>query len=802
MPFPSLTLTAVESTLNNITLHEPIDITILDKLINSDLLKDSFHNPTADLLYSNEREQLLAYKKLVKSGKAEVKYVRTTGMSFGRCNPVKALGLFCIRREIRQTLTKGKYIDIDIENCHPSILLQVCKKYGIECDNLEDYVLNRSKYLNEVMDTYGVTRDPSKRLFIILLYFGLFETWARDNNTNKPATKNIKNFAKEIKEIGERIKTENPAILEEVKKNKEKKGISKFNETGSVVSYFLQELECRILEKIFQYCKTKCLIPADKECVLCADGIMILEEYYTESLLKQFNTIIKEEFELDLTFTTKEMTEDYLEILDDHILTEELIVSRSIGGDYNIRLDIDKKVDFNIATLNNYFYADIEALGEEKYLKYFNWTNSFTYFNAYHAHFYISNNIYKIFNNEIVAYESFNTTFNHLHFTLEKVKHRFTNLYLESRHKRCFSTFHFKPNNKETDDKYNLFSGFRYETDDNTTWDYEVVKTFINHIEYITKEDSIEGRYDELVAEEGKEPTYKKPLTNYILNWFSHIIQKPQIKTKVALVIFSLTEGVGKNVISDIFSELIKGYSAKFRDTTALTDRFNAEMMGKLFVVGDEINARAQDVANELKDIVARTTENIELKGKDKLLLDDYKNYYFTTNNENVFKVTNTDRRYTFIEAPDDKKELAYYTALFAFKDNKESMKQLFNFFNSRDISTFEPAKIVMTEYKTRLILANLPAYIKFAKDQVNYLRGETLTPAELYEMSVKYAKDKRMVSTYTQRLFTLQFKKVFDKYHQLNPDPKKRTSEYVFPDSDTLASEIDKLIEEKYINV
>ena len=33
-------------------------------------------------------------------------------------------------------------------------------------------------------------------------------------------------------------------------------------------------------------------------------------------------------------------------------------------------------------------------------------------------------------------------------------------------------------------------------------------------------------------------------------------------------------------------------------------------------------------------------TDNIELKGKDKLEgVSDYKNYYFTTNNENVFKI-------------------------------------------------------------------------------------------------------------------------------------------------------------------
>jgi hypothetical protein len=781
MPCPSLTLTAVESKLNNLTLHEDIDVSVLDKLINSDLLKDSFHNPTASLLYSSEREQLQAYKKLIKLGKAEVKYVRTTGMSFGRCNPVKALGLFCIRREIRHTLAKTKYTDIDIENCHPAILLQICKKYDIDCDNLEDYVVNRAKYLKEVMETYEVNRDSAKKLFIQLLYFGSFEGWAGNQGINKPATKNIKNFKKEIQAIGEVIKSNNDAIYQEIKKNKEKKEVKSFNEVGSVVSYYLQEIECRILEKIYQYCKQKCLIPADTNCVLCADGIMIQTEYFNEGLLNQFSKLIKDEFELDLKFTTKEMNEDYLAILDDHILTEDLIVARSLP-DYNINIEIDMTKDFIITTLNNYFFADIEQLGEEKYIKYFQYTNSFKYFNAYHAHFYISNNIYKLFGSDVVAYENFKSTFDHLNFSLDKHKYKFTNLYLESKHKRCFSTFYFKPNDKEPTDKRNLFSNFKFDKGE-YIYDQEVIKPFLNHIEYLCREDD----------------KAEKPITNYVLNWFSHIIQKPEVKTKVALVIFSLTEGVGKNIVSDIFNEIVSGYGAKFRDTSALTDRFNAEMMGKLFVVGDEINARATEVANELKDIIARETENIELKGKDKLLLNDFKNYYFTTNNENVFKVSNTDRRFMFVEAPDDKKtEAGYYATLFNFKKDANCLTNLYNYFKTRDISTFEPVNIVKTEFKINLIMANLPAYIKFLIDRVEYVKGETLTPKELYDMSVSYAKDKRMVSTYTERLFTVQFKKVFTPYFK--PDSETRRSQYTFPNTETLKEDLEKLIKEKYV--
>jgi hypothetical protein len=815
MPFPALTLSATKSKLNELVLKEAIDVAVLDKLINSDLLKDSFHNPTAKMLFSDEREQLIAYKKLIKLGFAEVKYVRSEGMSFGRCNPVHALGLFSIRREIRHTLAKNTYTDVDIENCHPAILVQICKKNDIECDNLEDYVVNRATYLTEVMTTYKVSRDTAKKLFIQLLFFGSFDSWAEKNGVSGAvATKNIKNFKKELNAIGEVIVSNNKAIAEEVKAKKTKSGATEYNEKGSVVSNYLQELECRILEKIYLYCKTKCLIPGDVNCVLCADGIMLVKEHYNDTLLTAFTKVIKDEFDLNLTFTTKEMNQDFLAILDDHILTEDVIVARKLTG-YDINITIDTETDFNINTMNTFFFRDIETIGEENYIKYFNFTNSFKYFNAYHAHFYMSNRIYKIFKNEVIAYGGeFLTTFNHLNLELEigagkskkKISKRFTDMFLEDRYKRCYSSFHFKPNNRGSDDKFNLFTGFRFTTDDNDTFEWEIIEPFVKHIEFICGEDAIEGRFDDVVVEEGKPNKFKKPITTYFINWLSHIIKKPEIKTEVAIILFSITEGVGKNIISDIFGEIVKGYNAKFRDTSALTDKFNADMMGKLFVVGDEINARANEVANELKDIITRKQENIELKGKDKFLIDDFKNYFFTTNNENVFKISNSDRRFVMIEAPDNKKTVEYYKVLVDFKNDEAKLKQLFNYFMSRDISTFIPQEIVKTDYKKNLILANIPAFIKFAKEEHAMLRNSIVGVPELYKMSIEYAKSKRMISTYTERLFSVQFKKVFGDFN--GKESKTNRSVYIFPDDkilpdgsvETLEDQINALIMKNFV--
>ena len=64
-----LTLKSQKSSLDALTLKEKIDMEILDKLINSDLLKKTFHNPHSAKFYCNERDQLLDYRNLIKDGK-------------------------------------------------------------------------------------------------------------------------------------------------------------------------------------------------------------------------------------------------------------------------------------------------------------------------------------------------------------------------------------------------------------------------------------------------------------------------------------------------------------------------------------------------------------------------------------------------------------------------------------------------------------------------------------------------------------------------------------------------------------
>ena len=696
-------------------------------------------------------------------------------MEFGRVNPKEALGLHNIRREIRHTLAKNTFVDIDIENCHPVLLYQVCKANNIECDYLEEYVNNRNKYLKEVMDTYNVDRDKAKKLFIIIMYFGGFNSWADEFNIKGEPTKNLIRFKKEVQEIGKVIYNNNNEIKKNVKKRKTEQKKKDYNEVGSVVSYYLQELECRILENIYTYC-TRNNIIKNKIAVLCADGLMIQKENYKSELLNIFSDISKKKFGFDLKFVVKDMNNDYLDILDKHILSDNEISLRQMDG-YNNDIDLNSFEIFKITKFDEFFKNDLNELGEEKYIKFFELTKSYKYFNNFHAFFYLSSKYYIIKGSRLESYADFNNSFNEFHFFHNRIKYKFTSMFDMSKNKKVYSSLDFIPNNKYDDEIYNLFQGFKYDSENNDFND-EIVKPYLDHIKFICSNDSKQNEVYE-----------------YILNWMSHIVQKPEVKTDVALVFYSIIEGAGKNIIFDIFSKLMGSYSARFKDTDDLTSRFNSQMMGKLFCVGDEINARAQEVANELKDIITRKDEVIEFKGKDKIFCKDYKNYTFTTNNENVFKVSNCDRRYLFIECPDEKKSLEYFTPLVDLLNDDIKLKHLFNFCKTRDISNFNSRNIVVTEYKQRLMLANAPSYIRFIKDELDNYTNEYLTTEQLYKKSIDYAKYNKLSSTYTQDLFNKQFKRVFGSFQK----KKNNKSYYYFPENSKL--EVNDCISKNFLN-
>ena len=329
----SFTVQPKANALDGITLYEPIDRHVLEKLIHSTLLRDTFNNKVA-AIYKNEKQQLQKYLAKYDNGRVPITYKRCDNNPYGRSNPAFAVGLYPIRREIRHTLASGRMVDLDVQNCHPVMLSQICEYEKFEHPCLSDYCINRSNYFALIQKHYGCSDEVSKNLFIMLINGGGFKKWLSNNKithdsivdrtlvdgTNIIEMNLITKFRNEMATINKHVEASNPHMKDIVIALKLKQGmaIGTYNLGGSMTAFMLQEYEIRVLEAVFIHCSENGLIEKGN-CVLCADGLMLESKFYNPTLLSTLSRIIRESIGFELVFTEKAMNKSYLPILDKHL---------------------------------------------------------------------------------------------------------------------------------------------------------------------------------------------------------------------------------------------------------------------------------------------------------------------------------------------------------------------------------------------------------------------------------------------------------------------------------------------------
>ena len=680
----NITITPKKSVLDNILCKEPIDIDILDKLISSDLLRENFHNPFAEYNNSNELEQLTKYKSLIdKEGYANVRYNKVNGMEYGRVHPLGSLGLFSIRREIRQTLAKKKLVDIDIENAHPVMLLQICEQNNIECKYLKKYVNFRSKYLEQLQKAYlgsiddkSKLKDVSKNLYIRLLYLGQVTGWFKDNNIDLIDTKEyhsinkfIFSFENEMQEIAQKISDKNPLLVELVKKRKNDQNKKNYNLNGAVMSYFLQEYENQILECMYNYCvKHKYIV--NNVCVLCADGFMILKDNFKQQLLEELEQEVLTKIGFKIKLTTKEMTQDYLDILDDHI-------SDKIDNSYQSHKKQFEKHSFKVMTPLMY------ATEEKEQLTLIN-RNEF------------KNKYENIICDKVVKSRN----------SYQIQQQQFINEWFKDPDNRTYERIDFLPRQNTPEGVYNTFKGFKID---------KVVKTKDIDI----KETLIYKHFKNLCNNE-------ELVINYVSKWLARKIQKPYKLTNTA-ILFRSIEGCGKDTFFDWFGHEILGkqYYVNEDKIEDIFGKFNPAIENKIIVVINETNGKdTKEIESSIKNALTRKINSIQYKGKTQFDNTNNIGYVFFSNQENPIKIDINDRRFQAIQCNNEiANNREYFKALRneIEGDNKDDIaKAFYDHLMSIDCDDFDfTGDRVKTEFYNDMKEHNIPVLIKFLESEI-----------------------------------------------------------------------------------
>lgn len=356
---------------------------------------------------------------------------------------------------------------------------------------------------------------------------------------------------------------------------------------------------------------------------------------------------------------------------------------------------------------------------------------------------------------------------------------KFNQLWLDDEKKRKYSRLKFDPlevpdaegcKKKEMD--YNCFAGF-------TNKDLNVKS--------MSSEDFAETAFGKLF----KHLFVEEIVEEYIKCWFSHILKNPNVKTKVAVVLYSKTHGTGKNTFVDYLIKILGSLlCAQVECIDDITKNFNAHLCNKLLIYGDEINANAKRVSDRLKQVITRPTQNLEKKNIDAVEVDDFTNWIFTTNNENCFKIEEGDRRmlmvrcresYQYIISADCYEEMAdknilkqMFSYFYHYEQSEESIKKFGKFNVGSD-------RVIETQYKRDLLYENRPAYIQALFKEPELFINKKIKATELFEITQQFAKRKYLSSNYTSTEFGLAMNKYFNESNGI----KKRGNTgilYYFP--------------------
>jgi hypothetical protein len=107
-------------------------------------------------------------KYLMKSRNGAVKTEYKQNNSFGRFYAVKSVSMQSMPREVRHTLAKDFYVDIDVVNAHPVILAHLCKQRDLSPKILKKYIKNRDSMLERLK----VDRETAKTVVLSMINGG------------------------------------------------------------------------------------------------------------------------------------------------------------------------------------------------------------------------------------------------------------------------------------------------------------------------------------------------------------------------------------------------------------------------------------------------------------------------------------------------------------------------------------------------------------------------------------------------------------------------------------------------------
>ncbi len=231
----------------------------------------------------------------------------------------------------------------------------------------------------------------------------------------------------------------------------------------------------------------------------------------------------------------------------------------------------------------------------------------------------------------------------------------------------------------------------------------------------------------------------------FLIKWYAACAQG---KKNNAALYYKGIQGIGKSFFNEFNRNHVIGrkVSLKLGNAYTLTEKFNSILMGKVFVVYEELPTFNENqwraVSGVLKDRITSTMGTYEAKGKDPIEAKNLNNYVIISN---VEAIQDSDgRRYFILELSTKRQgDHKYFGDLYKMCCNDEVGEAYFNYLCGIDLTGWDAQKeMPENEKKIETIIANLDIEYKFLKHRfILPQKNMKHTLIELTELCKEYIK-------------------------------------------------------------
>ena len=619
-------------------------------------------------------------------------------------------GIQSIPSLFRGLICRNNMTDVDMKNCHPTILYQLCLKHNVPCKCLGEYVLNR----NEILTKNGLTKmDIIKSMFK--------KTYVRNGNTW------FKCFDAEMKTI-QKAFISNPEFV----KQKEQSLSNRQNQEGSFMSSVCTSVEVLILDKVIEGLRSR-QCPLVEIGVLMFDGFMFYGER-PKDFLDTLNALGKE-IGFDMEWTYKEH-DTRLNVPDDYETNDPDVLygltKEKYERDYCMAfIDETNNISYKINGVVHYFTKadmlfklDDVRIKDEPFFP--RWSKDPT-----KQRF----NCVGVYPHDITCPDTVMNLWNG--YDAERIPQEVPPPCDGDK-----SNTNVEPNETNTNEPNEEGFGNAVPDTNEAGFGNAVPEDlFMNHLKIICKESVV---------------------LEFLLDWIANMFQYPSSQS--IMVIIQGEEGSGKSVVCDFITKILgHDYCIEINNVEhALFGRFNAQLVNKVFVNINEVDrSTMSSYMEQLKAIITTPTLPIEIKGKNRFDVKNLLHLLSTLNHENAFKITETTRRFFYFETFNGLiGNTDYFNALFHYIEQPKNQRRFYDLMMNRPVKK----KITIKDIP---ITDDMRKQFEFNRDPIeDYANDFTfkMTAMENYNAYKSYLHANGLKFEKTKKAFEMAFAKYMEK--------------------------------------